>query len=419
MSASRHEHHASRDRACAPGVRRSDALSTWGANTLNCHGRITRTSALMSLCCVAMLWVGTVRAQVTDTSVLRVDLPTGRSYPITTQSNITQVSVASPDIADVVVLGTRDVVINGHGPGESDVILWMADAPLRHYRVAVHSPADRQQVVLAVKFAEVRRDFLRTIGASGLYRDQHTRVGTNQFNTDNAIDRVTGVITLPATIGFGTVLSDFGTDRLLGLLNADEQKGTARILAEPTLMAGNKDSASFLAGGEIPIPVAQNSATGVPTITIIWREFGVKLNFSAEIVSDSLMKLHIRPEVSSLDFTNGIEISGFKIPALRTRHMETTIDVRRDQSLIISGLMDDERQQNKEGIPLLMKIPIIGSLFSSTSWQRNETELLVVVTPVITDPMHPRPQDIMHFTPDSTLPARQALESRLPTPPAP
>ena len=351
--------------------------------------------------------------------MLRIDLPVGRSFPITTQSNITQVSVASPDVADVVVMGAHDVVINGHGPGESDVILWLADSPLRHYRVAVHSPADRQQIVLAIKFAEVRRDFLRTIGVSGLYRDAHNRIGTNQFNTDNAINSTTGVITLPTTIGFGTILSDFGTSKLLGLLNADEQTGTARILAEPTLMAGNKDSASFLAGGEIPIPVAQNSSSGVPTVTIIWREFGVKLNFWSEILSDSLVKLHIRPEVSSLDFGNAIEISGFKIPALRTRHMETTIDVRRDQSLIISGLMDDERQKTKQGIPYLKDIPILGNLFSSTNWQRNETELLVVVTPVISDPMHPRPQDVIHFTADSVLPAHDALQSRLQPSPAP
>jgi len=386
---------------------------------LICHGQIWRTAALVSLCCVASLSAGPLGAQVTDTAVLRIDLPIGRSFPINTQSNITQVSVASPDVADVVVMGAHDVVINGHGPGESDVILWMADSPLRHYRVAVHSPADRQQIVLAIKFAEVRRDFLRTIGVSGLYRDAHNRIGTNQFNTDNAINSTTGVITLPTTIGFGTILSDFGTSKLLGLLNADEQTGTARILAEPTLMAGNKDSASFLAGGEIPIPVAQNSSSGVPTITIIWREFGVKLNFWSEILSDSLVKLHIRPEVSSLDFGNAIEISGFKIPALRTRHMETTIDVRRDQSLIISGLMDDERQKTKQGIPYLKDIPILGNLFSSTSWQRNETELLVVVTPVISDPMHPRPQDVIHFTSDTVLPAHDALKSRLQPSPEP
>ena len=353
-------------------------------------------------------------AQTNDTAVVRVDLPSGRSYPITTQSNITQVSVASPDVADVVVMGSRDVVINGHGTGESDVILWMAGAPLRHYRVSVHSPADRQQVVVAVKFAEVRRDFLRTLGLSGLYRGNHARVGTGQFNTDNGFNPTTGAFTLPSSVGFGTVLTDFGTSSLLGLLEADENNGTARILAEPTLMAGNKDSASFLAGGEIPIPVAQNSSTGVPTITILWREFGIKLNFVAEIVSDSIIRLHLRPEVSSLDFTNALEIAGFKIPALRSRHIESTVDVRRDQSLIISGMMDDERQKSKDGIPFLKDIPILGSLFSSTRWQRDETELLIVVTPVVTDPMHPRPEDVIHFSPDSALPARQALEPRLP-----
>jgi Flp pilus assembly secretin CpaC len=406
-------------RDCALSSRWQDTFSDRRIETLLCQWRKWRDAALVSMCCLALLPVGNAAAQVTDTAVLRVDLPTGRSFPINTTSNITQVSVASPDVADVVVMGARDVVINGHASGESDVILWQADAPLRHYRVLVHSPADRQQIVLAVKFAEVRKDFLRTIGLSGLYRDQHNRVGTGQFNTDNAINSSTGVITLPSTIGFGTVLTDFGSSKLLGLLNADETNGTARILAEPTLMAGNKDSASFLAGGEIPIPVAQNSATGVPSITIIWREFGVKLNFTAEIVSDSLIRLHIRPEVSSLDFGNAIEISGFKIPALRTRHMETTVDIRRDQSLIISGLMDDERQKTKEGIPLLKDIPILGALFSSTNWQRNQSELLVVVTPVITDPMHPRPQDVLHFEPDTTVPARQALEPRLPAPAKP
>jgi pilus assembly protein CpaC len=387
--------------------------------------RIWRDAALSALCCAGLLGAPGVYAQqqlssVSDTAIMSVDLPVGRSYPVTTTSTITQASVASPDVADVVVIGTRDVVINGHAPGTTDVILWQADAPLRHYRINVHSAADEQQVVLAVKFAEVRRDFLRSLGLSGLYRDAHTRIGTGQFKTDNVFDQATGKILLPSTTGFGTVLSDFGTSKLLGLLDADEQTGDSRILAEPTVMASNKDSASFLAGGELPIPVAQNTGTGgVPTVTILWKEFGIRLTFAPEIVSDSLVKLHIRPEVSSLDFTNAIEISGFKIPALRTRHVESTVMVRRDQSLIISGLMDDERQITKDGIPFLKDIPILGSLFSSSSWQRNQTELLVIVTPVVVDPMHPRPQDLLHFVPDTTLPARKALAPRLPPQPKP
>jgi len=370
---------------------------------------------MAAACSLALLFGSVAAAQSPDTAVLRVDLPAGRSFPISTQSNITQVSVASPEVADVLVMGSRDMVINGRGSGESDVILWMADAPIRHYRVSVHSPSDRQQVVLAVKFAEVRRDFLRNLGLSGLYRGNHARVGTGAFRSDNNFN-ANGSFTLPSAAGFGTVLTDFGTNTLLGLLDANEQSGTARILAEPTLMAGNKDTASFLAGGEIPIPVAQASATGVPTITILWREFGIKLNFVAEVVSDSVIRLHLRPEVSSLDFNNALVISGFKVPALRSRHIESTVDVRRDQSLIISGMMDDERQKTKEGIPFLKDIPILGSLFSSTTWQRNETELLIIVTPVVTDPLHPRPQDVMHFSPDSILPAHEALEPRLPAP---
>ncbi|HKT08529.1 MAG TPA: pilus assembly protein N-terminal domain-containing protein [Gemmatimonadaceae bacterium] len=387
--------------------------------------RLARRSVALSALC-AGLFVGVpLAAQQTvanaaDTAIMNVDLPLGRSYPISTSSTITQASVANPDVADVVVIGTRDVVINGHGPGVTDVILWQADAPLQHYRISVHSAADEKQVVLAVKFAEVRRNFLRSLGLSGLYRDNHNRVGTGRFNTDNVFDP-SGKIVLPSTgVGFGTVLSDFGTSNLLGLLEADEQTGNARILAEPSVMTSNKDSASFLEGGEIPIPVVQNTgSSGVPTITIVWREFGIRLNFAAEVVSDSLVRLHIRPEVSSLDFTNAIEISGFKIPALRTRHVETTVEVRRDQSLIISGLLDDERTKTKDGLPFLKDIPVLGMLFSSTSWQRDETELLVVVTPIVTDPMHPRPQDLMHLAPDTILPARGAIQPRLPAMPKP
>lgn len=378
----------------------------------------SRDAALWALCCLTLFCARTAAAQAADSSIVHVDLPIGRSYPLNTRSNITQVSVANPNVADVVVLDTRNMVVNARGPGETDVVVWQAAAPLGHYRIDVHSPADRQQIVIAVKFAEVRRDLLRELGLSGLYRDAHTRVGTGTFNTDNVFDKTTGTITLPSTVGFGTILSDFGTSKLLALLDANEQRGAARILAEPTVMAGNGDTASFLAGGEIPIPVAQSSASSAPTVTIVWREFGIRLNFVGEIVSDSLIKLHIRPEVSSLDFANGIEISGFKVPALRTRRVESTVDVRRDQSLIISGLMDDERQRVKTGLPLLQSIPILGSLFSSTSWQRNETELLVVVTPVIADPMHPRPRDVIHLAPDTVLPARKALEPRLPAPPS-
>ncbi len=365
-----------------------------------------------ALCCLVLPWEA-ASAQAAG-EIISIDLVTGRSQPIQTPVPVTRASVANPEVADVVVVGERDVVINGRGVGETDVLLWGAGDLRRHYRVTVHSVAGRRQIVLAVKFAEVRRDFLAEFGVSGLYRDQHTTAGTGTFRSDNAIDPGTGRVNLGADVPFTTILTDFGTKNILALIQAEEQRGTARTLAEPKLMAANREDAAFLAGGELPIPIASGGVGGLVQITILWREFGVRLNFNGEILSDSLLKLKVRPEVSTLDYTNAIVLQGFRIPALRTRRMESTIDVRRDQSLIISGLLNDERTKTRTGVPLLMNIPILGALFSSTQWQRNETELLVVVTPIVVDdPMVPRSQDTIRLRPDTTLPARDAIQPKV------
>jgi pilus assembly protein CpaC len=349
-----------------------------------------------------------------EPAVTRVDLPIGRSFPIETTVPITRVSVASPDIADVVVVDERSVVINARAPGETDVILWGTGVPRRHYRILVHSPADRMQIVLGIKMAEVRRDALRTAGVSGLYRDQHTRVGTGIFRSDNVFNQTDNTITIPTTSNFLTVLTDFDTDRLLAFIDAEETRGRAKLLAEPNLMAANKEEATFLAGGELPIPIAQPNPSGATNVTIQFREFGIRLRFVAEIVSDSLIKLAVRPEVSSLDYANAIVIAGFSIPAFRTRRVESTIDVRRNESLVISGLFNEEEERTRTGIPLLMNLPIVGQLFSSTRFQKNQSELLVVVTPIVVDPMRPRARDALRLAPDSTLPAAEAIKKRLP-----
>jgi pilus assembly protein CpaC len=359
------------------------------------------------------------RAQAADDPITRIELPAGRSYPITTQDPITRVSVATPEIADAVVIDERNIVINSKLMGETDIILWITNEPRRHYRISVRSPADRKMVLLAVRVAEVRKDALRELGVNGLYRDPggHARVGNGLFNTDAAIDKTTGDVTAPADTKFTTLLTDFGTKTFLSFIDAQSVLGHARLLAEPNLMAGNRDTATFLAGGEIPVPIAQPGANGAVTITIQFREFGIRLNFIPEIVSDSLIKLRVNPEVSSLDNGNAVVISGFRIPALRTRRITTTVDVKRDQSLVLSGLMDDERSRTRTGFPLLSEIPIIGALFGSTSWQTNQSELLIVVTPTIINPLNPPSSAVLRVVPDTALPAREAIEKRLPPPP--
>jgi pilus assembly protein CpaC len=344
--------------------------------------------------------------------IVRLDLPVGRSYPLTTQVGITKVSIANPDVADVVVVGTRELVINSKQNGETDAIFWLSNGTRLHYRILVHAPSDRSQIALYIKVAEVRKDFTREYGLSGLYRRRGTRVGTGTFNTDNAFDN-TGAVNLPNEANFLTVLTDFGTKNLLALIDLQESEGRAKTLAEPNLLAGNRDTATFLAGGEIPIPVIQPGEGATTRVTIQYKEFGVRLRFVAEILSDSLIKLNVMPEVSSLDFVNGVDLSGFRIPAFRTRRITTTVDVRRDQSMIISGLFNNEQERVKTGLPFIKDIPIIGDLFSSSSWKNNESELLVVVTPVIVDPLDPRPQDVLKLLPDTALPARDAIKKRL------
>jgi pilus assembly protein CpaC len=357
--------------------------------------------------------VSPASAQTAEQDIERIPLPAGRSYPLHTQVPVTRVSVANPAVADVVVIGERDLVINARAAGETDVIIWTGETR-RHYRVLVNPPVDRRQVSLGIVFAEVRRDALRNFGLSALYRDKNVRLGTGVFKSDNSIDPTTGAVTIPPESNFFTALTDFGSNDVLALIEAEASRGNARLLARPNLMTANHQEGNFLAGGEIPVPIAQPGQGGQSFVTITYREFGIRLRFTPEILNDSLLTLSVRPEVSTLDYANAITISGFRIPALQTRRVETTVDVRPNQSLIISGLLSETRDRTRSGIPFLMDIPILGALFSSTRWQKNETELLVVVTPTIIDPLHPPARNILRVLPDSTLPAREVIEESNP-----
>ena len=371
--------------------------------------------ALRALGIIAAMMIS-VRVSAQETAVTRIDLPIGRAYPYRAAEVITRVTVANPSTADAFVVSEREIVINATAAGEGDIIIWLQSGARVHFRVQVHTPADRMQVALAVKFAEVRRDALRELGVSAIYRDKNVRVGTGGLNSDNPIDPNTGRFTIPSASRYLTVLTDFGTDNLLAFLDAQEQNGKAHVLAEPTIMTANREVATFLAGGELPIPVVQSAAgAGAQSaISVQYREFGIRLRFTPEIVSDSLIKILVAPEVSDLDFANAVLLQGFRIPAFRTRKMESTVDVRRNTSLVLSGLFSNSDDYVKTGVPLLKDIPILGQLFSSTRYQRSESELIVVVTPMIVDPLRPRAEDIMRFQPDTTKPAIEALKRRLP-----
>ncbi len=169
-----------------------------------------------------------------------------------------------------------------------------------------------------------------------------------------------------------------------GVLKALQGRGFLQSLAEPNLIAYNGQEASFLAGGEIPIPLV----TGLGQLSIQYKEFGVRLTFTPTIAGD-VIRLKLRPEVSTLDFTNGILLSGFRIPALNTRRAETDVELRDGQSFAIAGLLNNLTQTDRQTIPWLSRVPIIGTLFKSRSVRAEQTELMVLVTPRLVRALDP------------------------------
>ena len=260
-----------------------------------------------------------------------------------------------------------------------------------------------QQVMLQVRFAEVSRRALREIGAS-LFTSptgiENTigRVTTGQFAapgfsgieyTKDSNDFGADVVSASGEFTFGDFLNIFLLSQkydLGAVIRALRSRGLFQSLAEPNLIAYNGQEASFLAGGEIPVPVVQGGNSNA--ISIDYKEYGVRLNFTPTVAGDTI-RLHVRPEVSTLDFPNGILLGGFRIPALSTRRAETEVELRDGQSFAVAGLLNNLSQDDLNEVPGLSKLPIIGRLFRSRGERAEQTELLVLITPQLVRPLNP------------------------------
>jgi len=220
-----------------------------------------------------------------------------------------------------------------------------------------------------------------TTGQFGGFGPQHITdtagPGTHSgpFTTDQTLNNVLNIFLFRFDIHFGAVIQDL------------EQKSVLQILAEPNLMALNGQKATFLAGGEFPFPLVQ-PGNGFTAVTIQFKPFGVKLDFTGNISNDGTIRLHVAPEVSTLDFTNALAIQGFTVPAISTRRAETDIELKDGQSFGIAGLLDNRAQAQLNKIPGIGDIPVLGQLFRSRNINKSKTELLVLVTPHIVDPVH-------------------------------
>jgi pilus assembly protein CpaC len=175
---------------------------------------------------------------------------------------------------------------------------------------------------------------------------------------------------------------------MLAMLRMLQTQGAVRSLAEPNVIAMDGQQASFLAGGEFPVPIVQSDGTRT-VVTIVWKEYGVKLNFKPTIIDEDHIRLELEPEVSTIDFSNGVKFDGFVIPGLKTRRAKTGIELRDGQSFALAGLLDNSESRSLSKVPVIGDIPILGNLFKSKQYQKNETELMFIVTAQLVKPVSP------------------------------
>ena len=282
------------------------------------------------------------------------------------------------------------------------------------------------EILLEVKFAEVERTALNQLGVNIFSTGAGNTVGSTSTQQFSAPSFQSTGATGSSTTGTSSLASPFNLSNLLNIflyrqdinlgatIQALQEKNVLEILAEPNLLTVSGKEASFLAGGEFPYPVLQGTAGGGASgITIQFKEFGVRLTFTPTLEADGYIHLKVKPEVSSLDFTNALTIQGFLIPALSTERFESEMDLKDGQSFAIAGLLDNRVTDVLEKIPGLSNIPLLGKLFQSRSRSKTRNELLVLVTPHIVKPLTPGnlpagPAFPQPFLPGSGTPAAPA-----------
>jgi pilus assembly protein CpaC len=376
-----------------------------------------------------------------------INVLVGQSRVINFDRPIGRFSISNPEIAEAVMVSPNQVLVNGKAFGQVNFIAWeksdqkfivfdvfvranlsLIDSQIRalfprddirlsqangsvvlsgtvsNPQVAQQADAvvqaagfktvnmlqspvtDATQVQLQVRVAEVSRQKLKDYGTS------LASVNSTSFFTQGG-----GPATLKEQNG-GGILSEFAGSALnLFLFNSGlntaayiralKTNGALRALAEPNLIAMNGQTASFLAGGEFPIPVVQGSSNS-NAVTIQFKEYGVRLNFKPTIIDEDHIRLELEPEVSTIDFANGVRFSGFVIPALRTRRARTGVELRDGQSFALAGLLDNNETRSLSKIPVIGDIPILGSLFKSASFQKQETELMFIITADLVKPVN-------------------------------
>ena len=394
---------------------------------------------------LAALLVGSASAQTGQEIVLAV----GNSVIIPAGGTLTRIAIGDPNVATAGIAGATDVLVNGVAPGSTSLFIWTQNGTRNSYsiRVTLDAPSlEREigalfptenirvtsvgrsiilsgrlqdprvedkvvqlastigddvtvmnnlsipnpgQVLLQVRFAEVSRSWQQELGP-------HV-VTYSGNNVDAALGPVENTRSSNRDDAIAEVFSDavnlflfHKPSNVAAFVQALERNGLFKSLAEPNLIAMPAETASFLAGGEFPFPILQGAQNN-NSVTIQFKEFGIRLNFIPNITNSGSIRLRVSPEVSALDFANGLVLQGFTIPSLLTRRASTVVELQDGQTFAIAGLVDNSIVENISKVPFIGDIPILGELFKSRELRQNRSELLVLVTPRIVQPLDQEP----------------------------
>lgn len=379
---------------------------------------------------------------------IAVNVLVGQSRVINFDRSVGRFSVSNPEIAEAVLVTPNQVLVNGKGFGQVNFIAWeqsggdylvfdvyvranlsLIDSQMRalfpkdDIRLSqangsvvmsgsvgdVKTGAQAQSVVeaagfktvnmlsspvkaasqvqLQVRVAEVSRNRLKDVGTSYAY--QGSPGGGTYVNSGggpSTISDVAGGLMSGALSSSALNMLVMGGNTL-AMLRMLQTEGSLRELAEPNLIAMDGQEASFLAGGEFPVPIVQGGSDK-SSVSIVFKEYGVRLNFKPTIIDEDHIRLELEPEVSTIDFANGVKFDGFLIPALKTRRAKTGVELRDGQSFALAGLLDNSEIKSLSKVPVLGDIPVLGALFRSKSFQKSETELMFIVTASLVKPIN-------------------------------
>jgi pilus assembly protein CpaC len=406
-----------------------------------------RVAAIGMLCFAGLLLAGALTA---EDSVTPIGVTVGKSLVIDSPVNIQRVSVADANMVEAVAVSPRELLINAKAPGQTSLILWEQGGKRVAYELSVRpNPAKlsaaREQIRMELAGQDIAVDmqdtavFLRGTASDLIAAERAASIAATlgkvvnllrvqvppveaqillkvRFaNVDRAAARDLGVNLISTganTTGLTTTgqfspppvksendkftfgLSDalniflFRPDLNLGAtIRALQNKRLLEMLAEPNVLAINGKPASFVSGGEFPFPTLQGGGAGLGAVTIQFREFGVRINFLPVVTPRGTIRLQVTPEVSSLDFANGLVFQGFNIPALSTRRVQTEVELESGQSFVIAGLLDNRTVDTLSKVPGLGDVPLLGKLFQSHSVSRNNSELVVLITPELVRPI--------------------------------